>query len=33
VKVVPVPLWHGKLPILGFRFGNFAYLTDCNSIP
>ena len=33
VKVVPVPLWHGKLPILGFRFGNFAYLTDCNKIP
>jgi len=33
VKVIPVPLWHGKLPILGFRFGNFAYLTDCNRIP
>ncbi|HEU5254508.1 MAG TPA: MBL fold metallo-hydrolase [Vicinamibacterales bacterium] len=33
VRVVPVPLWHGKLPILGFRFGNFAYLTDCNRIP
>jgi len=33
IKVIPVPLWHGKLPILGFRFGNFAYLTDCNRIP
>jgi phosphoribosyl 1,2-cyclic phosphate phosphodiesterase len=33
VHVVPVPLWHGKMPILGFRFGDFAYLTDCNSIP
>ena len=33
VKIIPVPLWHGKLPILGFRFGNFAYLTDCNKIP
>ena len=33
VRVVPVPLWHGTLPILGFRFGNFAYLTDCNAIP
>ena len=32
IKVVPVPLWHGKLPVLGFRFGNFAYLTDCNRI-
>ena len=33
VRIVPVPLWHGKLPILGFRLGNFAYLTDCNRIP
>lgn len=33
VRVVPVPLWHGRLPILGFRFGGFAYLTDCNAIP
>jgi len=33
IKIVPVPLWHGKLPILGFRLGNFAYLTDCNRIP
>ena len=32
VHVVPVPLWHGSLPILGFRFGNFAYLTDCNRL-
>jgi phosphoribosyl 1,2-cyclic phosphate phosphodiesterase len=33
VRVVPVPLWHGRMPILGFRFGRFAYLTDCNVIP
>lgn len=33
VRVVPVPLWHGRTSILGFRFGNFAYLTDCNRIP
>ena len=33
VSIVPVPLWHGKLPVLGFRFGAFAYLTDCNRIP
>ena len=32
-KVVPVPLWHGILPVLGFRVGPFAYLTDCNRIP
>jgi phosphoribosyl 1,2-cyclic phosphate phosphodiesterase len=32
VRVVPVPLWHGEAPILGFRFGSFAYLTDCNRL-
>lgn len=33
VRVVPVPLWHGDTRILGFRFGGFAYLTDCSAIP
>jgi len=33
VSIVPIPLWHGKLPVLGFRVGAFAYLTDCNRIP
>jgi len=32
-EVVPVPLLHGARPILGVRFGAFAYLTDCNRIP
>ena len=31
--IVPVPLRHGKLPVLGYRLGGFAYLTDCNAIP
>ncbi len=33
LEVVPVKLFHGRLPVLGFRFGSFAYLTDCNRIP
>ena len=33
VEIVPVPVMHGRLPILGFRIGSFAYLTDCNHIP
>ena len=33
VRVVPVPIWHGTLPILGFRVGGLAYLTDCSAIP
>jgi len=32
-KVIPVPLWHGKRKILGFRIGRFAYATDCSGIP
>lgn len=31
--VTPIPIWHGKLPVLGFRIGNIAYCTDCNRIP
>ncbi len=31
--VIPLPLRHGPLPVLGFRFGNVAYCTDCNLIP
>jgi len=30
--IQPVPLWHGGKPILGFRFGPFAYLTDCSAL-
>ncbi len=33
VSVTPIPLLHGPLPVLGFRFGNVAYCTDCNQIP
>lgn len=33
VPVLPLEIMHGKLPILGFRFGPFAYLTDCSLIP
>jgi phosphoribosyl 1,2-cyclic phosphate phosphodiesterase len=33
VRVVPIQLWHGDAPILGFRLGQFAYLTDCSGIP
>lgn len=28
-----IPLMHGKLPVLGFRIGDFAYCTDTNHIP
>lgn len=30
--IVTVPLMHGAMPVLGFRFGRFAYCTDVNFI-
>jgi phosphoribosyl 1,2-cyclic phosphate phosphodiesterase len=33
LEVQPVNIFHGARPILGFRFGSFAYLTDCSRIP
>jgi len=32
-RIVPVPLLHGILPVLGYRVGSFAYLTDVSTIP
>ena len=32
-EVWPIPLLHGSLEILGYRVGNFAYLTDVSEIP
>ncbi len=33
VTVIPIRGFHDKLPVLGFRFGDIAYLTDMSSIP
>src|SRR5229473_617988 len=33
VPIIPVPLRHGDLEVLGFRFGRAAYLTDFSSLP
>ena len=33
VEIIPIEIRHGRLPILGFRIGGFAYLTDCSEIP
>ncbi len=31
--IIPIPLLHGRTLSLGYRIGNFAYLTDCSAIP
>jgi phosphoribosyl 1,2-cyclic phosphate phosphodiesterase len=33
LTVEPLPLLHGSGRSLGYRFGPFAYLTDCSEIP
>ncbi|MGB2623117.1 MAG: bifunctional riboflavin kinase/FAD synthetase [Candidatus Acidiferrum sp.] len=33
ISFVPIPLLHGDLEVLGFRFGRAAYLTDFSSVP
>ena len=33
IKVTPIPVFHGPLGILGYRIGDFAYVTDCSHIP
>jgi phosphoribosyl 1,2-cyclic phosphate phosphodiesterase len=30
--VIPIMVWHLKMPVLAFRFGKFTYITDANKI-
>jgi phosphoribosyl 1,2-cyclic phosphate phosphodiesterase len=32
ITVTPILVWHMRMPVLGFRFGNFTYITDANRI-
>ena len=32
ISVIPIPVLHYKLPVLGFRIGDFSYITDANFI-
>lgn len=33
VEVIPFTVFHGKMPILGYKIGDFAYITDAATIP
>ncbi len=33
IEITPIRVFHYRLPIYGFRIGNFAYITDANYIP
>ena len=32
IPVVPILVWHMKMPVMGYRFGKFTYITDANRI-
>jgi len=32
IPVIPILVWHLRMPVLGFRFGHFTYITDANRI-
>ena len=32
-RVIPVPVYHGRRMITGYRIGGFAYITDCSQLP
>lgn len=32
IPVIPIRVWHHKMPVYAYRFGNFTYITDANRI-
>ena len=32
IPLIPILVWHLKMPVMGFRFGPFTYITDANRI-
>ncbi len=32
ILIEPIPVWHLHMPVLGYRFGKFTYITDANRI-
>ncbi len=33
LRIIPITVMHGKLPVMAFRVGDFTYITDANRIP
>ena len=32
IDIIPIQVWHLKMPVFGYRFGDFTYITDANRI-
>ena len=33
IEIAPIPVWHGKMRVFGYRIGDIAYVTDAKEIP
>lgn len=33
IKIIPIEVYHNKLPVFGYRINNFAYITDAKKVP
>ncbi|MFW5803270.1 MAG: MBL fold metallo-hydrolase, partial [Verrucomicrobiota bacterium] len=33
LTIEPIPVWHGRLAVFGFRFADCAYISDVSAIP
>lgn len=33
IRILPLPVFHGRLPVSGYRIGDLSYITDCSEIP
>ncbi|MCD4813201.1 MBL fold metallo-hydrolase [bacterium] len=33
IRIQPIPLWHGRVRVFGYRVKKFAYCTDVSAIP
>jgi phosphoribosyl 1,2-cyclic phosphate phosphodiesterase len=33
IKIIPIRVYHHRMEVLGFRIGDFSYITDASSIP
>jgi phosphoribosyl 1,2-cyclic phosphate phosphodiesterase len=32
IPITPILVWHHRMPVYGYRFGSFTYITDANRI-
>lgn len=33
IRIQPLPVLHGRMPVNGYRIGSLSYITDCSEIP